>query len=126
MCEDRVQEEPASGHELDCILGRIARGQTKRLNSGVASPLQGAEVQNPLFSPLKRGRDPGSKTTPLAIWARNAEKYSRANGPGQSRLTLGPRSVDGWQRACSSQEQHDRVMQWYLAHKKQPPPLEPL
>ena len=44
------------------VLGRIARGQRNRLTSRVTSPLQEAEVQNPLFSPLKRGRDPGSPT----------------------------------------------------------------
>ena len=43
-------------------LARNVRGQTDRLTSRVTSPLQGAEVQNPLFSPLKRGRDPGSQT----------------------------------------------------------------
>ena len=43
-------------------LSRIARGQANRLTSGVTSPLQGAEETNPLFSPLKRGRDPGKQT----------------------------------------------------------------
>ena len=39
-----------------------SQGANERLTSGVTSPLQGAEVQNPLFSPLKRGCDPGSQT----------------------------------------------------------------
>ena len=43
------------------LLARMARGQTHRLTSGVTSPLQGAEVRHPLFSPLKRGRDPGNQ-----------------------------------------------------------------
>ena len=44
------------------ILARIARGQTNRLTFGVTSPLQGAEVRILRFSPLKRGRVPGSQT----------------------------------------------------------------
>ena len=59
-------------------LPRIARGQTNRLLSGVTSPLQGAEVQNPLFSPLKRGCDPGSQTMCLP--------------PGYPGKTMPPRS----------------------------------
>ena len=40
----------------------IALGQTHRLTSGVTSPLQGAEQRILHFSPLNRGRDPGSQT----------------------------------------------------------------
>ena len=49
------------GVALSQAIARIARGQTHRLTSGSTTPLQGAAVQNLLFSPLKRGRDPGSQ-----------------------------------------------------------------
>ena len=45
LCKDNCFKQ-------DCItLGQIARGQTNLLTSGVTSPLQVAEVQNPLFTP---------------------------------------------------------------------------
>ena len=44
------------------FLARIVKGQTYRSTSGFTSPLQGAEVPNQLFSPLKWGRDPRSQT----------------------------------------------------------------
>ena len=44
------------------VLARIARGQTHRLTSGVTFPHQGAEQRILHFSPLERGRDPGSQT----------------------------------------------------------------
>ena len=56
---DPRAQQPATTSRVHA---RIARGQTNRSTSGITSPLQGAEVQNPLFSPLKRGRDPESQT----------------------------------------------------------------
>ena len=50
------------------VLARLARGRTDRLTSGVTSPLQGAEVQNPMFSPLKRVRDPGGQNDAFVPW----------------------------------------------------------
>ena len=59
---DGAGDLPPKVKAAEMHLARIARGQTNRLPAGVTSPLQGAGVQHPLFSPLKRGRDLGSQT----------------------------------------------------------------
>ena len=101
-------EHPLSSRDL---LARIARGQTNRLISGITSPLQGADVQNPLFSPLKQGRDPGSQTICLP-----------PGYPGKVTFVLfaAPASC------CRAKKHHSpKTLQGYLVHKKQPSPLEP-
>ena len=62
-------EKPIVDHshaQTKPLRGRIpcpdSQGGKNRLTSGVTSPLQGAELQNLLFSPLKLERDSGSQT----------------------------------------------------------------
>jgi len=62
VCNTFLEIEYALRPWARAVLARIARGQTNRLTSGVTSPLQGAEQRTLHFSPLNRGRDPGSQT----------------------------------------------------------------
>ena len=67
---------------------RIARGETNHLTTGVTFPLQGAEAQNPHFSSLKRGRDPGIQTICLSprYPGKDPQVKSKQRGMGRQRL----------------------------------------
>ena len=67
---------------------RIARGGKNHLTTGVTSPLQGAEAQNPHFSSLKRGRDPGIQTICLSprYPGKDPQVKSKQRGMGRQRL----------------------------------------
>ena len=83
-------------------LAQIAREHTYRLTSGVTTPLHGAEQLVLYFSPLKRGRDPGSEA--ICLPHRYPGKVSRIISPEE---TNEGRAEDGHgarrTRQCSGQ-----------------------
>ena len=110
----------------------MAGEQTKCLTSGVTSPLQGAAVKNPLFSPLKRGRAPGSQMIcPLAMRQRNPKQETRdqAEVIGESAETAALR--DGrfakvrFGSRVSSQGGLSVLHRGILLIRKRPPPKDP-